>query len=114
MEGRIDEEEVYCRSYLRRRTSAISSVSMVLVCAISALTSALMSALKASKAVSCSGEKARVISCSDGEAVLTSSGSMVAGCLPAFLVPDAMANETDVRKTICLAKGSPMSNVLKT
>ena len=64
---------------------------------------------------SCLGEKARMtICCSDSEAVLRSSGSIVAGCLPAFLVPDAMANETDVRKTRCLVKGSSMSNVLNT
>ena len=60
---------------------------------------AFISLKRRSRLDSCSGEKARmtICCCSDGEAVLMSSGS-IAGCLPAFLVPDAMANETDVRK----------------
>ena len=53
----------------------------------------------------CSGGQARAFNCWMTE-VTSSLGATEAGCL-SDLVPVAIADETDVRKTICLAKGSP-------
>ena len=100
MEGRIGEDEGCCSRSIRSPKRAICFESSAIMAIILAFMEALTSLKRRSRSDSCSGEKARIASCccSDGEAVSMSSGSIVAGCLPAFLVPDAMASETDVRK----------------
>ena len=115
MEGRIGEDEGCCSQSIRSPKRAICFKSSAIMAIILAFMEALTSLKRQSRSDSCLGEKARIASCcSDGEVVLMSSGSIVAGCLPAFLIPNAIANKTKVRKTRCLAKGSSMSNVLKT